>query len=268
MQEQRQEEEEKLIIASRNLDEMTRQYNRLKTDSKAVKDALKAKLTTGHAELSKVAMQVEEKRQELQAAEQELTEFHNEQEEARILGDEQLKQQQLGLRKLEEKMEKIQNDMLIDEQAIVEQRKEYAELKEQIEKDEEAWQASQRQRHADEDQRYKAHRAEHQRQLEEQTKKAKEELMALSSFMTSQSDAIKTQYTKKLNDMDRMQDNLEALVEKYQLDRQQLDKDIEEYATKKQHLDQLVKRLEASEAQYKDRQEALDWEVARLESQH
>jgi chromosome segregation ATPase len=68
--------------------------------------------------------------------------------------------------------------------------------------------------------------------------------------------------------MDRMQDNLEALVEKYQLDRQQLDKDIEEYATKKQHLDQLVKRLEASEAQYKDRQEALEWEVARLESQH
>ncbi len=57
---------------------------------------------------------------------------------------------------------------------------------------------------------------------------------------------------------------MQRATEQYQSDKEQLDLDIAEYATKRQDLDKLIGRLDRSEKQYHERQEELEWEVARL----
>ncbi len=71
-------------------------------------------------------------------------------------------------------------------------------------------------------------------------------------------------YEEQLHRLERTQDKVQRATEQYQSDKEQLNLDIAEYATKRQDLDKLIGRLDRSEKQYHERQEELEWEVARL----
>jgi chromosome segregation ATPase len=262
----RKDEEKQLELATQNLEEMQSQARKIKSDTKTVKEALKAKMATSHAEYSKLVTELENKQREFETLKERLKVFIEEDRKSRQLAEERSKQEMQELANLNEKMEEVRIEMLIDEEAIVEQRKEHEELLTLIKDDEIAWERAKQERVRQEEQEAVARRANVEAMCQEQIKKAKEELMSLGRFMTSQNEVMSAEYERLVEQLDTMHENLAVATNKYRMDKERLERDIAEYGSRRKQLDQLVNRLDTSEQQYKDRQEELEFEVERLKS--
>jgi hypothetical protein len=264
LQERREGEEERLQVATQNLQEVETQAQRVIVDAKTVKEAFMANLATSHAELAKVHIQIQDRQRALQALEQSVAALGQEEQYTRQLAEEQVAQQVQHLQGLEEKMEDIHNEMLRDKEAIVEQRREHEELVQRMQEDELQWEGAKHERLQRQQDEHELQTIHHHKTLDDHVSNAKQELLALGNFLTSQKDATANKYEEQLHQLERMQDKVQRATEQYQSNKEQLDLDIAEYATKRQDLDKLIGRLDRSEKQYHERQEELEWEVARL----
>jgi hypothetical protein len=264
LMERRTREEQRLHLASQNLEEVQAQSRKIRADSKTVKEALKAKMATSHADYSRLASEIVDKELQLETLQKQMQAFVQEELQTRQLAEERGKQQMDDLERLTNKMEEVRMEMLIDEEAIVEQRKEHSELLGQVQDDAVQWERSKHERVQLEENENAARRSQTQTWIEEQIKRAKEELVSLGQFMATQNESMASEYEKRISQMNGMRENLEAATKQYKLDKAQLERDITDYAAKRKQLDQIIVRLDSSEKQYKDRQGELEWEVARL----
>jgi chromosome segregation ATPase len=262
----RKDEENQLELATQNLEEMQSQARKIKSDTKTVKEALKAKMATSHAEYSRLMTELENKQREFETLKERLKVFMEGDRKSRQLADDRSKQEMQELANLKEKMEEVRIEMLIDEEAIVEQRKEHEELLTFVKDDEIAWERAKQERVSQEEEEAVSRRATVEAMCQEQIKKAKEELMSLGRFMTSQNEVMSAEYERRVEQLDTMSENMAVATNKFRMDKERLERDIAEYGSRRKQLDQLVNRLDTSEQQYKDRQEELEFEVERLKA--
>jgi len=163
-------------------------------------------------------------------------------------------------------MKDIQQEMLVDEEAIVEQRREHKEIRQEIEQDENNWTVKKRKWQKDWKNQELQQKEILKESMRDQIIKAKQELSTLGNYLTSQKETLQEIYEARVQEMDQMGGNLILLKEKYTKEKKELEEEKQDILNKRQHLDALVGRLDRSEQQYKDRQDELEWEVARLNS--
>ena len=260
----RQDEEERWKKAQEQVTDLNEQAQRIKNDSRAVKEALKTKLAESHKELSDLDEQIRSKQDELDMLESRLEEFIQEDEANRKLADEQAAENLEALHALQTKMDEIRNEMLIDEEAIVEQRREHEQLLQQMQKDTTEWEYQHEKRMEREKEEIRFLEEESQKQMDAQVHRAKEEIQALGDLVSAQKAAFETSYCEKMGHLEGLESAIRQLTANYSRDKEQLEKDVAENEDKQQKLDKLLARLEASEVQYKSREKELEVEIGRL----
>jgi Flp pilus assembly secretin CpaC len=168
------------------VEELNEQAQRINTNSRAVKEALKTKLAESHKELSDLDKKIHSRQQDLDVLVSRLEDVMRDDEANGKLADEQAAENLLELHALQAKMDDIRKEMLIDEEAIVEQRQEHEQLLKQMEKVTADWKFEHEKRIEREKKEISLLREESQQQIDLQVERAKVEFQALGDSLAAQ----------------------------------------------------------------------------------
>ena len=262
----RKEEEAKVDLILKNLDEMTIQSKKVRDDSKIVKDALKSKITNCHVEYQELASHLSKSKKELHTIQNRISKYRQEEQGYCVEIESRVQQEVQDIKLLRETMDRLRTDMLLDEEALVEQSQERDELQQQINLRRQKLAKLQHECKQQQQEQFNEHCKEWNATLQIQTSKAKDELVSLNQFVMNQLESIMVEHETRVMQLDSTENKLSKAIESYHSEKEQLNHDIVEYSKKNSKIELMMKQLDYSEQQYLANQQSLENEIQELQS--
>ena len=262
----RQAEEQRLEVATNNLEETERQSRKIRIDAKTVKDALKSKMMRAHEEFERIQIKLTAKKSELEGVKSRLTLFAVEDSRNRAVAIDEAAKVQAQLKTLESELEQLKLEKSLMTAQLNDQKFEYDTIIRSISDEKTMWMQEQKQSEMKNEERSRMNYRENETKIEALTQKAKDELVKLQDGVSKQEVEVTNELNRRFEQLDRMRSDLDKTTKSLFLREGRIREAEEECNKQHNRLDRMLSQLDYSTENEKVRREEKSWELERLQS--